>query len=103
MAERIVPRFVSLGYLLRQYWRQEKLEEMLASARAEFQGARLADESERRQLIQAIEAAATLRRVEALIFLHYLLKAWLPPHVVVTSLMLGLLVAHLIQVFYAWR
>jgi hypothetical protein len=54
--------------------------------------------------LDAVEAAAataaTLRRVEALIYLHRLLKLWLPPHVASSALMLALLVIHLLQVLY---
>lgn len=53
-----------------------------------------------RGLDQAIEAAVTLRRLDALIYLHRLLKLWLPPHVVTTALMLALMVVHIIQVIY---
>jgi Fe-S-cluster-containing dehydrogenase component/CRP-like cAMP-binding protein len=53
-----------------------------------------------RQLDQAIAAAVTLRRLEALIYLHRLLKLWLPPHVVTTALMLALMIVHIIQVIY---
>ncbi len=53
-----------------------------------------------RQLDHAIEAAVTLRRLDALIYLHRLLKLWLPPHVVTTALMLALMVVHIIQVIY---
>jgi hypothetical protein len=55
-------------------------------------------------LSEAVESAATLRRVDALIYLHQLLKLWLAPHVVSTSLMLALMVVHIIQVvFFAAR
>ena len=57
-----------------------------------------------REGLQAVEqaavAAATLRRVEALIYLHRLLKLWLPPHVASSALMLALLVVHILQVLY---
>lgn len=52
------------------------------------------------QLDHAIEAAVTLRRLDALIYLHRLLKLWLPPHVVTTVFMLALMVVHIIQVIY---
>jgi hypothetical protein len=55
-------------------------------------------------LIEAVETSATLRRVDALIYLHQLLKLWLAPHVVSSALMLALLVVHIIQVvFFAIR
>ena len=53
-----------------------------------------------RQLDQAVGAAVTLCRVDALIYLHRLLKLWLPPHVATSALMLALLVVHIIQVIY---
>ena len=53
-----------------------------------------------KQLDQAIAAAVTLRRLEALIYLQRLLKLWLPPHVATTALMLALLAVHIIQVIY---
>ncbi|MBV9956799.1 MAG: hypothetical protein JO360_00200 [Acidobacteria bacterium] len=99
-------RFLSLTYLLRQYVRREELTDMLADARAEFreEAKGLADAESRRVLIEAIETAATLRRVDALIYLHRLLKVWLAPHVVSTSIMLALMLVHIIQViFFAVR
>jgi hypothetical protein len=48
--------------------------------------------------MEAVEATATLRRVDSLIYLHQLLKLWLAPHVVSASLMLALLCVHIIQV-----
>jgi Fe-S-cluster-containing dehydrogenase component/CRP-like cAMP-binding protein len=53
-----------------------------------------------RQLDQAVSATVTLRRVDALIYLHRLLKLWLPPHVATTAVMLALLLVHIIQVIY---
>jgi hypothetical protein len=98
----VIPRLVSFGGLLRQYLRREKLEALIESARQEFAGEinGLKKEEDREKLERAIEAAATLRRVDALIYLHRSLKLWLAPHVVTTSLMLALLVVHIIQVIY---
>ncbi|MGB7070208.1 MAG: cyclic nucleotide-binding domain-containing protein [Pyrinomonadaceae bacterium] len=94
-------RFLGPGYLLRQYLRREDLNTMLASARAEF---RFATDGLTRldaaRLMEAVETAATLRRIDALIYLHRLLKIWLAPHVLFTSIMLVLLVVHIIQVIY---
>lgn len=99
---RIIPRFVSFGYLLRQYTKRESLEELIASAKQEFSAEMksLRDDDVRKRVERAVEAAATLRRVDALIYLHRLLKVWLPPHVATTSLMLALLIVHIIQVIY---
>ena len=100
--DRVVPRFISLGFLLRQYLQRESLEILLARAKAEFTSIAvgLADDKDRHALQRAVESAATLRRVDALIYLHRLLKAWLPPHVASTSLMLALMLVHIIQVVY---
>ena len=93
-------RFFSLRYLLRQYVRREELTTLLADARKEFleDGNALTDEKARDSLIEAVEATATLRRVDSLIYLHQLLKLWLAPHVVSASIMLALLSVHIIQV-----
>lgn len=102
---KVRPRFLSLGYLLRQYLRREELSAMLAAAREEFEpdAARL-PVSQAHLLREAVDTTATLRRVDSLIYLHQLLKLWLAPHVVSTSLMLALMVVHIIQViFFAVR
>ncbi|MDQ2921132.1 MAG: hypothetical protein M3R52_05925, partial [Acidobacteriota bacterium] len=93
-------RFFSFRYLLRQYIRREELTTMLAEARDEFQtdAESLTDPKARRSLMEAVEATATLRRVDSLIYLHQLLKLWLVPHVVSASLMLALMCVHIIQV-----
>jgi Fe-S-cluster-containing dehydrogenase component/CRP-like cAMP-binding protein len=95
-------RYLSLGFLLRQYLLREELSALHASARAEIEAeaAQLADAETRRLLYEAVEATVTLRRVDALIYLHQLLKLWLAPHVVATSLMLALLLAHVLQVVF---
>jgi Fe-S-cluster-containing dehydrogenase component/CRP-like cAMP-binding protein len=100
--QKVVPRFISFGYLLRQYLRRESLEQMIEKARAGFDKERsqLANEKDRRRLDKAIEDAATLRRIDALIYLHRSMKLWLPPHVATTSLMLALMIVHIIQVIY---
>lgn len=99
VTERVLPRLLSSAYLLRQYVKREKLDAMLAAAREEFKPMAVGmDDGQRSRLMKAVEAAATLRRVEALILLHRLLKAWLPPHVISTSLMLALMLIHIIQV-----
>jgi len=105
VTERVAAGFLSFGFLLRQFLKREDLNSMLESVRAEFKplAPELADEKDREGLSKAVEAAATLRRVDALILLHKLLKAWLPPHVMATALMLALLLVHIIQVIYAWR
>lgn len=103
---KVLPRFVSPGYLLRQYLKREALDRMIETARKEFQPLRvtLSSDRDRQTMNQAIEAAATLRRVDALVYLHQSLKLWLPPHVATTSIMLALMAVHIIQVIYyaAW-
>jgi len=100
--KKVIPRFLSFGYLLRQYLRRESLDDLLESAKATFasQAGNLTDEKDRKALERAIEGAATLRRIDALIYLHRLLKVWLPPHVASTSLMLALMIVHIVQVIY---
>lgn len=94
-------RFFSLRYLLRQYMKREDLTRILAEAREEFSedAKALTDPKARRSLMEAVEATATLRRLDSLIYLHQLLKLWLAPHVVSASIMLALLCVHIIQVF----
>ena len=74
---------------------------MLAEAREEFRdatsGMSRADDA---RLIDAVENAATLRRVDALLLLHKLLKIWVAPHVLFTSIMLVLMLIHIAQVVY---
>jgi hypothetical protein len=94
-------RFLGLGYLFRQYLKREDLRTMLAEARQEFRSA--ADSMSRAddaRLMEAVENAATLRRVDALVYLHNILKLWVAPHVLFTSLMLVLMVIHIAQVVY---
>lgn len=94
-------RFLGLGYLFRQYSRREDLRSMLAKAREEFrdstEGMSRSDDA---RLMEAVENAATLRRVDALIYLHRLLKLWVAPHVLFTSIMLVLMLIHIVQVVY---
>ncbi len=104
--QKVYGHFLSLKYLLRQYFKREELTDMLAEARARFktEAKQLGDPQAHTLLIEAIETAATLRRVDSLIYLHRLLKIWLAPHVVSTSLMLMLMIVHIIQVvFFAVR
>ena len=61
---------------------------------------RLATDAERSKLLQAVETAATLRRVDALMLLHHTLRIWIAPHVISTSLMLALMLVHIIQVIF---
>jgi hypothetical protein len=100
---KVVGKYLSLGFLLRQYVRREELAPMLARAREEFEGEEFSDE-QRRLLLEAVETAVTLRRIDALVYAHQLLKLWLAPHVVTTALMLALMLVHIGQVvFFAVR
>ncbi|MBC7901704.1 MAG: cyclic nucleotide-binding domain-containing protein [Saprospiraceae bacterium] len=94
-------RFLGLRYLFRQYIRKEDLNSMLAKARQEFRvtgdGKSRLDDA---RLMEAVESAATLRRIDALIYLHQTLKIWIAPHVLFTSTMLVLMAIHILQVIY---
>lgn len=94
-------RFLGLTYLFRQYFKQEDLRTMLAEARSEFRTAADAmSRSDDARLMEAVENAATLRRVDSLCYLHQLLKLWVGPHVLFTSVMLVLMAIHIVQVVY---
>lgn len=100
--QKVRKRFLTLGFLLRQVVRREPLTTLLSQAREEFKErtTRQATKEERALLIKAVETAVTLRRVEALIYLHKILQLWIAPHVLATSLMLALMIVHIIQVVY---
>ena len=87
---------------MRQYTRREELSALLAKARLNFRNEMAAvEEREKRSLaLKALERMATLRRLDALIYLHRLLKIWVAPHVVATSVMLVLMIVHIIQVVF---
>jgi hypothetical protein len=94
--------FSSFGYLLKEYSRREELTARLAKARLHFKSdmAAIAERDQRNLLLRAIERSATLRRVEALIYLHRMLKIWIAPHVIATSVMLALMIVHIVQVVF---
>jgi carbon-monoxide dehydrogenase iron sulfur subunit len=100
--DRIYPRFLSRGFLWRQIIKRQDLKAVLAQAREEFKErtARIATDDERELLISAVETAATLRRVDALLLLHKSLRVWIPPHVISTALMLALMTVHVVQVVF---
>jgi Fe-S-cluster-containing dehydrogenase component/CRP-like cAMP-binding protein len=106
--DRIIPKYLSFGFLMRQYTGRENLDAILEEAKREFKvtddnraaDAGLPDEKQKRRVARAVEAAVTMRRIDALIYLHRMLKVWLPPHVISTSLMLALMIIHIIQVIY---
>jgi Fe-S-cluster-containing dehydrogenase component/CRP-like cAMP-binding protein len=102
-------RFLSFRYLVRQILLREDLKAMLAHARErfsrEFELLNKAgrSEAEGQLLLEAVETAATLRRVDALIYLHRLLKLWVAPHVIFTALMLALMAVHIGVAIYFSR
>ena len=94
--------FFSFGYLFKQYRRREALTSSLAQGRLKFRNelATIEDRAPRTAALKALERMATLRRVDALIYLHRLMKIWVAPHVVSTSLMLVLMIAHIVQAVF---
>ena len=98
---RVLPGYLSFGYLLRQIFRREHLGTLTAAARKDFEpsAAQLPAE-ERGPFLDTVSDAATLGRINALVLLHRSLKVWLAPHVLTTSLMLALMIVHIIQVVY---
>ncbi len=102
LEERVVKRFQTVSFLMRQFTRRQPLTALLAEARAPFKErlTRLATPEERTLLLSAVETAVTIRRVDALIYLHKILKLWIAPHVISTSAMLALMIVHVIQVVY---
>jgi Fe-S-cluster-containing dehydrogenase component/CRP-like cAMP-binding protein len=100
--ERVYPRFLSNRFLWRQISRREELKALLAQARQEFKDrtTRQTTEEERDLLIAAVETAVTLRRVDALLALHWLLRAWIPLHILATAVMLVLMLVHIGQVVF---
>ena len=101
IARKILPRFLSFSYLLRQYLKRETLDQVTGLARADLKSAvEGLPTSDREGVLKTAELAATMRRIDALVYLHQTLKLWLAPHVLVTSLMLALLAVHIVQVVY---
>jgi hypothetical protein len=98
----VYPRFLSYGFLWRQIWRREELKALLAQARQEFKErtTRQTTDEERDLMISAVETAVTLRRVDALLTLHWLLRAWIPLHILASAVMLALLLVHIGQVVF---
>jgi len=92
-------RFASFEYFLRQILHPVKLSDLLASAREAYKepAVRL-PRPDRDVFLAAIEKLATLRRLDALIFLHRIMKLWLPPHIIAGSLMFALMLVHILQV-----
>ena len=102
LRDRVFARFLSYGFLWRQLSRREELKALLAQARQEFKDrtTRTTTDEERELLISAVETAVTLRRVDALLALHWLLRVWVPLHIVSTAFMLALMLVHVVQVIF---
>lgn len=99
--KRVLPRCLSMPFLLRQYLRQETLDQLIATVNRELEPSAAAlSDYEGGTFFSAVEKAVTLRRLDALIYLHQSLKLWVAPHVIVTALMLALMAVHIIQVIY---
>ncbi|MGH9852852.1 MAG: 4Fe-4S dicluster domain-containing protein, partial [Blastocatellia bacterium] len=99
--KKVLKRCLSLPFLLRQYLRRESLDQLIAAVNRELKPvAASLPAYEQGNFFSAVEKAVTIRRVDALIYLHQSMKLWLAPHVVVTSLMLALMIVHIIQVLY---
>jgi Fe-S-cluster-containing dehydrogenase component/CRP-like cAMP-binding protein len=100
--DKVSKRFLSKLFLWQQLVRRQQLKALLAESRNEFRDrlTRLATDDEKVLLQNAVETAVTMRRVDALIFLHKILRVWIPPHVIATSLMLALMLVHIIQVVF---
>ncbi len=97
----VLKRCLSMRFLLRQYLRRESLDQMIGAVNASLKSkAKNLSAYEQGNFFSAVEKAATLRRVDALIYLHQSLKLWLAPHVITTSVMLALMIVHIVQVIY---
>ncbi|HEV2800657.1 MAG TPA: cyclic nucleotide-binding domain-containing protein [Pyrinomonadaceae bacterium] len=99
----VYERFFVLSFLIRQYLRREELSALLAAAQEETvtESGGTLDQQSRSLLLEAVETAVTLRRVDALIYLHQLLKLWLLPHVWSAILTIALMCVHIAQVILA--
>jgi hypothetical protein len=100
-----IRRLSSWGFMMRQFTLREPLENMSADVRRDFAESRaqLADPKDRQRMDRLTDSVTSLRRLDALRYLHGTLKSWLLPHVIATSLMLALLVVHIFQVVYGVR
>jgi Fe-S-cluster-containing dehydrogenase component/CRP-like cAMP-binding protein len=100
--DQVVPRILTLPNLFRQVVRPAPLTDLWARARANLRPATegLPSARDRELVIEAVETCVTLGRVNALIYLHRVLKLWLAPHIISTSAMLALMLIHIVQVVY---
>jgi len=104
--DQAVATLLSLRFLFRQYLRRESLDDLLKHVRQRFAKAIASQTTPTEQAVlgQILDALATIRRIDALLYIHRALKLWLPPHVISTSVMLALMVVHILQVvYYLWR
>ncbi len=72
IAEKVIKRFRKVSFLARQVIRRESLTALLAEARQPFKErlTRLVTSEERELLLKAVETTVTIRRLDALIYLH---------------------------------
>ena len=105
LAATIAGRLFSWRLMIRQFTRLETVEHLNAEVHRIFakRAAKLADPEDREKMNRLTDAISLMHRLDALRFLHWMLKSWLIPHVVATSLMLMLLVFHIFQVVYGVR
>ncbi len=100
----LFPRLFSMRYLFGTFVSSSSLETSIATEIERLRAISTSSHSELHTELQSIEKMARelviLRRVDALIALHRLLKVWIVPHVVTTALMLALMLVHIVQVVY---
>jgi hypothetical protein len=99
---KVIPRFHSRMFALRQLISRQDLKALLASARGAISDdtAQVAEKDRRALLMDAVETTVTLSRLDALIMLHQTLRIWIPPHVISTALMIALMLVHIAQVVF---
>ncbi|HEY6334191.1 MAG TPA: cyclic nucleotide-binding domain-containing protein, partial [Blastocatellia bacterium] len=99
---RILPRFLKARYVVSHYFRHDSLDSEITRAKRKLRKhiESIPAGPDREKTERAVELAATSARVDALVYLHRLLKLWLAPHIVFTSLMLALMAVHIVQVIY---
>ena len=86
---------------MKQYLKREPLAKALAAARKEFEPvAQHLPPTEKEEFYRTVEKAATIRRIDALVYRHRSLRMWIAPHVLTTSLMLALMLVHIGQVVF---
>lgn len=95
---KILPSLLSIQSLLKQFLRNESVDQ-LKTRLCESYADRL-PVPERESFEKVIAPAVLLVRIESLIQLQRLLKLWVLPHIIFTSLLISLMLVHIIQVFY---